>query len=179
MKKNHEPGAGQPDYLNPDLPAAPRAQDLVSRMTLAEKVSQMTMDPFGFGLSYTRFRYSGLSIGPNPARAGMDLEVEVDVENAGGVAGDEVVQVYVSGGDRAANAPVRKLAGFARMRLNPGEKRRVGIRIAAGRFNRVDEEGKIAVSRGTFKVSVGGCQPGFEAMHCGSTEVLESAVEIR
>jgi beta-glucosidase len=90
--------------------------------------------PFGFGLSYTRFAYSGLKAEPSPD-GGMDVSFEVT--NSGPLACDEVPQVYLS----APNAPpqgsqfaVRALAGFERVHLNTGEVRTVSLHLAQRRF---------------------------------------------
>jgi beta-glucosidase len=83
--------------------------------------------PFGFGLSYTTFSYDGITLGAD--RVGMDDElfVSVDVTNTGSVAGEEVVQLYVSYDGSAVDRPVRELKSFARVHLEPGESRSVGL----------------------------------------------------
>ena len=65
--------------------------------------------PFGFGLSYTRFRYSDLTIDPEAAKAGQPIKVRVKVRNAGDRAGDEVVQLYISNGAASVPVPIPKL----------------------------------------------------------------------
>ncbi|SEN74815.1 glycoside hydrolase family 3 protein [Nonomuraea pusilla] len=83
--------------------------------------------PFGHGLSYTRFAYSGLSV----RRSGDGLAVSFTLANAGRRAGYEVAQVYLSAPpDPPVPMPPRRLAAFARVRLEPGERRRVTLAVA-------------------------------------------------
>ena len=88
--------------------------------------------PFGFGLSYTKFRFSGLGV--RRSRAGVD--VTFSVSNTGRRAGADVAQVYVGPGPsrRGVQQAVRALGGFARVALGPGRTRRVTIRLGARSF---------------------------------------------
>jgi beta-glucosidase len=139
--------------------------------------------PFGHGLSYTRFRYRDLRVagGASDAavRAGDSLAVSVEVENAGAMEGDEVVQVYVSALDAPAVAPVRWLAGFERIALQPGERRRVTFTLAPRALSLVDGAGERAVAPGRYDISVGGKQPGFSGLaDAATTEVLTTRVQV-
>ena len=80
-------------------------------------------DPFGFGLSYTRFEYQGLNVAEN------GMSVSFCVTNVGDVAGAEVVQVYVDGPRGGVFRPTRQLAGFAKVRLEPGQTKRVTVAL--------------------------------------------------
>ncbi|WP_210481110.1 glycoside hydrolase family 3 C-terminal domain-containing protein [Naasia sp. SYSU D00948] len=82
--------------------------------------------PFGFGLGYTTFAYTDMKVSvPDPAHASGS--VEVTVANTGDRSGADVVQVYVGDPESSVNRPVRELKGFAKVRLNPGERRTVRI----------------------------------------------------
>lgn len=78
--------------------------------------------PFGHGLSYTQFEYSNINITPAVIDTTGQVVVAVNVENAGSVAGDEVIQVYVHDLDASVKTPIRALKGFERVHLQPGEK---------------------------------------------------------
>ena len=114
--------------------------------------------PFGFGLSYTNFEYSNLSFDKNAVAAKDNLGVSVYVKNRGKMAGDEVVQVYLTHPGQQG-APLRALAGFHRVHLDPGETQKVDIAIPNRNLSFVDEKGARRIAPGTLEVWVGGGQP--------------------
>jgi beta-glucosidase len=83
--------------------------------------------PFGFGLSYTTFAFSGLRVSASSVRIGERVSVSLEVENTGGVEGDEVVQLYVHQRAGSDSRPQRELKGFRRVSLKPAEKRTVSF----------------------------------------------------
>jgi beta-glucosidase len=108
---------------------------------------------FGYGLSYTTFAYSHLSL-PSRPKTGDEVNISVDVQNTGAVAGEEVVQLYVKLGGPAS--PLRSLEGFERIGLRPKERKTVQFRLLPRQFARVTPEGRRVVQPGTFEISVGG-----------------------
>jgi beta-glucosidase len=113
--------------------------------------------PFGYGLSYTKFTYSGLAV-PNDVGAGSPLSVDVTVSNSGKQAGDEVVQLYLSFPD-VAGAPLRALRGFQRVHLEPGAQQKVRFQLQPRDLSMVTEAGQPTIAEGSYSVSVGGGQP--------------------
>jgi len=109
--------------------------------------------PFGHGLSYTKFRYSNLSLDRAAMKDDETLTVSVDVENVGSVPGKEVVQLYVAPGKGSFTRPVRELKGFEKIELAPGEKKTVRFALDKRGFSVWDtrqhdwyvEEGDYAV----------------------------------
>jgi beta-glucosidase len=118
--------------------------------------------PFGYGLSYTSFAYSGLKMPKTSISAGEPLVVEADVKNTGKVAGDEVVQVYLSF-PKLPGAPIRALRGFKRVHLAPGEKTHVSFKLESRELSSVSEAGDHVIRAGNYQISVGGGQPGYNA----------------
>ena len=116
--------------------------------------------PFGFGLSFTQFDYSNLKL-KKSIKAGENIQVSVDVQNTGAVAGDEVVQLYITDSAASVPVPIRSLAGTSRVFLKPGEKRTVSFTLTPRQMTVVTDDGKYIVEPGDFAVSVGGKQPGF------------------
>jgi beta-glucosidase len=114
--------------------------------------------PFGYGLSYTSFEYSNLSFDKNSIAANDDLTVNVDVKNTGKMAGDEVAEVYLthSGVD---GAPLRALAGFRRVHVEPGATEHVRVTISNRQLSVVDPDGTRKIAPGELQVWVGGGQP--------------------
>ncbi|UCC69397.1 MAG: glycoside hydrolase family 3 C-terminal domain-containing protein, partial [Armatimonadota bacterium] len=132
---------------------------------------QEPLYPFGYGLSYTRFRYGSLRVGPERVEAGGEVEVCAEVENAGGRAGEEVVQLYVSNAAASAPVPIRQLAGFRRVSLGPGERESVRFTLTPRQMSLIDEDGSRVVEPGEFAVVVGGGQPGARGMVEGESVV--------
>lgn len=134
--------------------------------------------PFGFGLSYSKFAYSGLKMAKN-VTAGQTLAVTVDVRNTSKIAGDEVVQLYVSDPESSVTVPVRSLAGVERIKLRPGEKRTVKFDLTPRQMSVVMNDGKRVLEPGRLDISVGGGQPGARSSSiAGSFTVSGNAIEI-
>ena len=114
--------------------------------------------PFGHGLSYTRFAYDGLKVGAPRVTAGQDQTVSVRVRNAGAVAGDEVVQLYLSTPGRP-DAPLRSLKGYERVHLAPGEASTVRFRLSPRDLALADAGGVMRIAPGNYRLWVGGGQP--------------------
>jgi beta-glucosidase len=113
--------------------------------------------PFGHGLSYTRFEYSGLTLSRSRLGRGDRLEISLDLKNAGARPGDEVVQLYVRDAEPEATSPVRRLRGFERVHLKSGEQRSVRFTLVPQRdLARYDETRKaFTVDPGGFEIEVG------------------------
>jgi beta-glucosidase len=103
---------------------------------------------FGFGLSYTQFEYGGVKVS-----GGKNLAVQFDVRNTGGLKGADVPQVYLTS---AAGQPLRRLIGFQRVELEPGERRTIRLTADPRLLGTYDERhGRWRVKRGMYRVSIG------------------------
>ena len=91
--------------------------------------------PFGFGLSYTTFEYGDASA----EESGEEVLIKANVKNTGELAGDEIVQVYVSVPESKVERHVKELKGFARVHLAPGEEKTVEISIPLEELKYFDE----------------------------------------
>jgi len=114
--------------------------------------------PFGYGLSYTTFKYSKFRT-KKTYSSGDTINVAVTVKNSGKIAGDEVVQLYVSNLVSSIPVPIRALKGFKRIHLLPGEAKTVSFSITPEAFSVIDEQNKRAIKPGKFELTVGGGQP--------------------
>ncbi|MCA0365032.1 MAG: glycoside hydrolase family 3 C-terminal domain-containing protein [Bacteroidetes bacterium] len=115
--------------------------------------------PFGFGLSYTTFKYSNLVL-PKTITKGMPVTVEVSVKNTGKMSGEEVVQLYVSHKNTNVKAPIRALKGFQRVSLQPGETKVLKMELTAQDLSIISEMGEEIQPSGDLMISIGGGQPG-------------------
>ena len=113
--------------------------------------------PFGHGLSYTRFEYSGLSVDRAQAGRNDNVQVTVNIKNTGARAGDEVVQLYVSAVAPREPRARKELRGFQRVTLKPGESKRATFTLVPAKdFTHYDVDRKTyAVDDGNFEIQLG------------------------
>ena len=112
--------------------------------------------PFGFGLSYTSFAYSNLTISPTSAKADAPITVSFDVKNIGQREGAEIAEVYVGDAHSGVPRPVKELKGFAKKYLKPGETGHYTITLDRRSFAYYDVAGKDwKAEPGEFKILVG------------------------
>jgi beta-glucosidase len=135
-----------PDFYNADP----------SRVWKYVDSSGKPLFPFGFGLSYTTFRYEHLAILPPAPGSHGDIRVTTDVTNTGDRAGDEVAQLYVRENVGSVETPERALKGFSRIHLLPGETRTVTFLVPQRQLAVWNSDNKWAVEGGRYTVWVGG-----------------------
>ena len=140
---NHEP-TGRP--CNADSKYNSRHRDIPSCAPLFE---------FGYGLSYTTFEVSNLRLSAPTVSRNGSLTASVSVTNTGSRKGDEVVQLYIHDPVATISQPVRRLRGFERVTLTPGETRRVTFTLDKSDFGFYDNRGKLVVEPGQIDVYAG------------------------
>jgi beta-glucosidase len=134
--------------------------------------------PFGHGLSYTTFAYRDLHV-PETVVAGDSVPVSVEVANTGTRAGEEVVELYVTDVAASVPVPIRTLAGFRRIRLAAGQRRRVAFTLAPRQLSVIDAGNQRVIEPGAFVISVGGKQPGFHGLaDAATTGVVSGTVKL-
>ncbi|PXY47375.1 beta-glucosidase [Flavobacterium hydrophilum] len=114
--------------------------------------------PFGFGLSYTKFKYNNIQI-PNSINAEKDFKISVDVTNTGDRDGDEVVELYLKDEKASTPRPIVQLEGFERINLKKGETKTVSFTITPRQLSLINKKGQRVIEPGWFTISVGGKQP--------------------
>ncbi len=145
-----------------ELPRSPGGQpSSYLRSRLAGQHPGSSVDPtplfaFGHGLSYTRFEYAELAVAPAEIPTDGTVEITCTVRNAGDRAGTEVVQLYLSDPVAQVVRPLRWLAGFARVPLDPGQARQVTFRLHADRTAFSSRSGARVVEPGEIRVAIGG-----------------------
>ena len=143
------------------------------------------MHEYGFGLSYTRFKYSTLQLGARSfdAKAPSDIAVQVTVTNIGAAVSDEVLQVYAAWQPDDAfegRVPVRQLVGFRRLAaVSAGSSRVWKGSIPAEQYALVDRNGRSVVPTGTLTLSVGGHQPTEYSHSASGSDCVSKAITFR
>ena len=112
--------------------------------------------PFGYGLTYTTFRYSDLSLSSATMAADGSVEASIVVSNTGQRDGDEVVQLYVHQQAASIARPVKELRGFQRIHLKAGEQRRVTFCIDREQLQYLNAQGEPVLESGLFDIMIGG-----------------------
>ena len=124
--------------------------------------------PFGWGLSYTTFKYDNLSLGPDKIDTMGKTDVKIDVTNKGKVKGDEVVQLYIRDEVSSITRPVKELKGFKRVSLEPGETKTVEFTLGPEELSLLDRDMHRVVEPGIFKIMAGG----------NSVDLIEATLEV-
>ena len=114
--------------------------------------------PFGFGLSYTSFAYRNTKLANETVPVNGSVKISVDVTNTGAMAGDEVVQLFLTHSG-VAGAPIRALQGVQRVHLARGATKTVSFTLQDRALSIVDEAGKRRIVPGVVDVWIGGGQP--------------------
>jgi len=135
--------------------------------------------PFGFGLSYSRFEYGDLKLDKTDLRQGQAVHATVTVTNLGKVAGDEVVQLYLTDVEASVRTPLSALKGFRRIHLNPGQRRDVLFTITPEMMSLVDDSGHSKLEPGQFMITIGGCSPGKRGTDLGAPRPVQGAFSVQ
>ena len=137
-------------------PAVDYAEGIYVGYRHFDKEAILPSFPFGFGLSYTSFKYTDMRLSEAAMTPAGKAAVTVDITNAGGRAGAEIVQLYVRANQPRVDRPVRELKGFARVELKPGEKKTVAFGLTARDFAYYDVPGKQwRADAGSYTVEIG------------------------
>ncbi len=171
---DYNPAGRLPITFVKSLDQVPDFTDYSMKNRTYRYMKEEPLYPFGYGLSYTTFKYSNLRISNKEINPTQNLDIYVDVENTGIFDGDEVVQVYVSNPDASVISPIRSLQGFTRVHLKSGERRTIHFTLTPEQFAIVNDDGKFVVEPGKILVSVGGGQPGVK----GDTGVLTTEFHV-
>jgi len=155
-----------PIYYNHKNTGRPPSQDKFTSKYI--DLPSSPLFPFGYGLSYTTFRYSDLRLSAPRITPAETVRVSVTVTNAGSRLGAEVAQLYVRDEVASITRPVRALAGFRRLALAPGYSQRVEFALTQQELGFYDRAMRFVVEPGRFRVFVGG----------SSVEGLEGTFEV-
>ncbi|MCD6509728.1 MAG: beta-glucosidase BglX [Thermoprotei archaeon] len=111
--------------------------------------------PFGHGLSYTTFSYTGLEVKPKEVEPGDIVLISFTLTNTGEREGDEVAQLYIRKPVASVTRPVKELKGFIRVTLKPGEKRKVTFKLPTEQLAFYNSEMKLVIEAGAYHVMIG------------------------
>lgn len=162
LSGKNNPAGRLPITFYKDVHQLPHFEDYSMRGRTYRYFQGEPLWPFGYGLSYTTFGYTNLTLPQAAINPGDSLTASATVTNTGKVAGDEVVQLYLKFPD-VPGAPIRALRGFQRIHLEPGARQKVDFRLNPRDLSMVTEAGDVIVAQGKYSLSIGGGQPGTAA----------------
>ena len=125
--------------------------------------------PFGFGLSYTHFTYSDLTLDKSIIPAAESLALHFTLTNSGSVEAEEVTQIYLSDLEASTVVPLHSLIGFQRVHLKPGERTDIAFTVTPEMMKLVNDDGDRVLESGEFRVTVGGCSPSESGVRLGTS----------
>jgi beta-glucosidase len=158
LSGHNNPGGRLPVTFYKDASQLPPFEDYAMKGRTYRYFEGTPLYPFGYGLSYTKFTYSGLTVPDGAVKAGNPVAAEVTVTNSGHLAGDEVAQLYVSFPD-VPGRPLRALRAFERVHLEAGASQKVRFELKPRDLSMVTEAGEPIIAEGKYEISVGGGQP--------------------
>ncbi|MBK8946853.1 MAG: glycoside hydrolase family 3 C-terminal domain-containing protein [Ignavibacteriae bacterium] len=120
-----------------------------------ENLTGQPMFPFGFGLSYTNFAYSNLTLNKKKFAIGENINLEFDLKNIGNFDGDEVVQLYIKDLFASVARPILELKGFQRINLKVGETKKVNFTIRPEQLEMLDKNLNRIIEPGEFRIMIG------------------------
>ena len=135
--------------------------------------------PFGFGLSYTCFEYSDLQLDKKNLTLGDSLNVSLTLRNNGASDSAEVAQFYLTDTQASSIVPLHHLIGFERVMLKAGESRKIKLTITPEMMSFFNDDGKLTLEPGEFRLEVGGCSPSKRGQELGAPKPVTAIFEIK
>lgn len=135
--------------------------------------------PFGFGLSYSRFEYSELQLDKTTLAIGDSLRLSLTLTNCGDSNAAEVAQFYLSDLHASTVVPLHHLIGFERVQLKAGESKTLKFTITPEMMSFFNDDGKLTLEPGQFRLEVGGCSPGQRGQHLGAPKPVTAIFEVQ
>ncbi len=134
--------------------------------------------PFGFGLGYSRFEYSELQLDKTNLTLGDSLNVSLILRNSGASDSAEVAQFYLSDLQASTIVPLHHLIGFERVVLKAGESRTLKFALTPEMMSFYNDDGKLTLEPGEFRLEVGGCSPGKRGQELGAPKPVTAVFDV-
>ncbi len=135
--------------------------------------------PFGFGLGYAKFDYLDLHLEKENISLGDSLHCSFTLRNNSQRSASEVMQYYLSDLEASTIVPIHHLIGFERLELQAGENKRVEFTITPEMMSFFNDDGKLTLEPGEFRLEIGGCSPGKRGQDLGAPKSLAIIFEIK
>jgi beta-glucosidase len=142
-------------------------------------MTQEPLYPFGFGLSYSQFKYSELQLDKTTVALGDSLHLSLTLTNSGASDSAEVAQFYLSDIHASSIVPLHHLIGFERVHLKAGESKALHFTLTPEKMSFYNDDGKLTLEPGEFKLEVGGCSPSQRGQDLGASKPVTAVFEVK
>jgi beta-glucosidase len=161
------------------LAQLPAFDDYSMRGRTYRYMTEDPLYPFGFGLSYSCFEYSDLQLDQAQIAHGDSLHVSLTVRNRGDRDAAEVVQFYLSDLHASSVVPLHRLVGFERVMLQAGASCTIHFVLTPEMMSFHNDDGKLTLEPGQFRLEVGGCSPGKRGQDLGAPQPVTAVFEVK
>ena len=141
-------------------------------------MTEKPLYPFGFGLSYTSFRFDSISLSAAEVSAGASIKANVQISNTGKQDADEVVQIYISKDERGKDDPLYSLRDFRRVFIPAGKNITVEFDIPAAAFEMVNSEGEFVLNKGLYTVIAADASPTPVSVEKGAPAPVSAKIQL-
>ena len=174
---DNDPSGRLPVTFYRSLSQLPPFDDYAMKGRTYRYMTDKPLFAFGYGLSYTTFRFGAVKLAANSLKAGDSVQVQGEVTNTGSFAGDEVAELYLVQ-PHTAVSPRLVLAGFKRVHLEQGKSAQIDLTLDPRTISQVDADGKRVILPGEYKIFLGGSQPGNESPTSTAVFTVNGAAEL-
>ena len=129
------------------------------------------MYPFGFGLSYSNFKYSNIKLSDNNIARNDSVTVSFDIDNIGYFDGNEIVQLYISNMGSKFRVPKYSLKGFKKIHLKANQRKRIQFILNKSMLNSIDDMGREVLENGEYKIWISGSSPQRRSIDLGISQI--------
>ena len=157
----------------------PKYEDYSMKGRTYRYMEQDPLYPFGFGLSYTKFEYSNITVDKNTVTKNDSLVVSATITNKGSVESDEVIQLYVTQKIDGLECPAFSLKGYKRVHLKAGEVKQVSFVLTPAKLMIINNDGDSQLVPGKATITVAGSCPVKRAVELGAATPVQCEVEIK
>ena len=173
------PSGRLPITFPKSLDQLPAYEDYSMKGRTYRYMTKEPMYPFGYGLSYTSFSYSDVSLLTSEIKKGQSTEISCTVTNIGEFKSEEVVQLYITDDEASVRTPLFSLKGIQRINLKPNESKKITFTISPKMLELINEKGEAIIEKGDFTIVISGSLPTDRALALGASKPVRIKLTIK
>ena len=173
------PSGRLPITFPKSLDQLPPYEDYSMKGRTYRYMTQEPMYPFGYGLSYTSFSYSDISLLSSEIKRGQSTEISCTVKNTGEYESAEIVQLYITDDLASVETPLYSLKGIQCISLKPSESKKVVFSITPEMLEIINNQGEAIIEKGEFTLAISGSLPTERAIVLGATKPVQTKLTLK